>query len=723
MRNVWRVFTRDVTRLVRVPLALVIIGGALITPSLYAWFNIAAFWNPFDNTKNLSIAVVNLDEGASNSLAGDVNVGDQLVAKLKENDDLGWHFLSEDEAMESVRSGESYAAFVVTADFSQDLLSITTGDFTQPKLLYYVNEKENGVAPEITDTGATTLQTQITDSFTEQVADAVATTIKEDAGVAEEDLDIAQAQVISDLQNIESVISQTRGSLATLTQDIADARAGLQNSKDVFGDVDVALADAQTTLTDVSDLAAGAQSELLRLAGEATTGHVIGSAEVGEAASGALEAVGRVSATANALTAAVDAQRTILGQSSVLLDGLDQQLAETSTALGSLDGDLAAVEADMGVAISDLNALGGAALYQDLEALTQLNPEQIAHFMATPVQVDQHTIFPTPAYGSLMGALFINLSLWIGAFVLVVILKLDVDDEEIPDLTERQQYLGRWLLFACIVVLQAITLTVGNLIIGVQHVNVFAFFITPVLIGLAYLSVIYALSVTFGYVGKGLAVILVIMQIPGASGIYPIQLMPEFFQSLYPFFPFTYGIDAMREVISGFAGFAYWRYLGMLALFAALSFFLGLVLRRHVSNVTRLFTNQVRETELFTSEDGAPAGKGYRLSHVLRALADRAMYKERLQRRALPFARSYRGFRSGIIVGGVLGIVVLVVLALIFPDAKIAFVGLWILWLVIVFIALITLEYIRYSLRLSAEVGDMPDETLREELAELEAKR
>ncbi|MGL3151020.1 YhgE/Pip domain-containing protein [Microbacterium sp. A82] len=723
MRNVWRVLKRDIKRLVRVPLALVIIGGALITPALYAWFNITAFWNPFDNTKNLSIAVVNLDAGASNSLTGEVNVGDQLVAKLKDNDDLGWHFLSEDAGMESVRSGESFAMFVVPENFSKDLLSITSGDFTKPKLLYYVNEKENGVTPEITDTGATTLQTQITDSFTQQVADAVATAIQKGGVAAEDDLLAAEAQVVSDLQRVAEAIGQTRASLSVLDGDITDARAGLQSSEVVLGDIDVALADAQTTLTDVSALAERAQTELLQLAGEATTGHVIGSAEVGEAASGALGAVGRVSAASSALLAAVDAQRVILGESSVLLGGLDHQLEQTSSALSSLDGNLAAVEADMGVAVSDLQTLGGVALFQDLEALTHLNAEQIAEFMATPVQVDQHTIFPTPAYGSLMGALFINLSLWIGAFVLVVILKLDVDDEDIADVTERQKYLGRWSLFACIAVMQAIVLSIGNLIIGVQHVNVFAFVVTPILIGLAYLSVIYALSVTFGYVGKGLAVVLVIMQIPGASGIYPIQLMPEFFQSLYPFFPFTYGIDAMREVISGFAGFAYWRYLGMLAIFVVLSFFLGLVLRRHVANVTRLFTSQVRETELFTSEDGAPTGRGYRLNHVLRALANRARYKESLKKRALPFARSYRGFRSGIVVVGLIGVLVLAVCAIVFPSTKIEFVGLWILWLIIVFVALVALEYIRYSLRLSAEVGDMPEEKLREELAELESKR
>ncbi|WP_460772116.1 YhgE/Pip domain-containing protein [Microbacterium sp. GXF7504] len=723
MRNVWRVFTRDLKRLGRVPLAWVIIGGALITPSLYAWFNIAAFWNPFDNTKNLSIAVVNEDEGGSTPLTGDVNVGDQLVAQLKDNDDLGWEFLSEDAALDAVKSGQAYAAFVVPADFTRNLLSITTGDFTQPKLKYYVNEKLNGVAPEITDTGATTVQTQMTDAFTQQVADAVATAIKSGAGTAEEDLVEAEARIIGDLERAATVIAETRAHLAELQQGIAQTREGISGDIAAVGDVEAALSGVQGTLGEARGLAQRAQDELVRLADAATTGHVIGSAEVAEGAAAAIAAIARVTAATEALSAAVDGQVTILGQAAELLQGLDRQLALTSDALGSLDGDLAALEGDMDVAINDLRTIGSAAAWQELETLITLDPTQIAEFMATPVEVDQHTIFPTDSYGSLMGSLFINLSLWIGAFVLVVILKIEVDREEIPDLTDRQAYLGRWLLFACIAVAQAVTLSIGNLVIGVQHVNAFVFILTPILIGLSYLSIIYALSVTFGYIGKGLAVILVIMQIPGASGIYPIQLMPEFFQSLYPFFPFTYGIDMMREVVSGFDGFAYWRYFGTLLLFVAGAFFLGLVLRRAVSNLTRLFTQQVGATDLFTSEEGAPSGPGYRLSHLLRALADRARYNERLSRRALPFARSYRKVRAAVVTIGLAGILFLAALAMIFPDEKTTFVGWWILWLVIVFAALITLEYIRYSLRLSSEVGKMPEAELRREIEELEAHR
>lgn len=723
MGNVWRVFRRDLKRLGKVPLAWVIIGGALITPSLYAWFNISAFWDPFDNTKNLSIAVVNLDEGGETALTGEVNVGDQLVEQLQDNTDLGWHFVSKAEAMDSVKSGESFAAFVVPETFTQDLLSITTGDFTQPKLEYYVNEKLNGVAPEITDTGSTTIQTQMTDAFTAQVAEAVVTAITSGGGTAEQNLITAQDRATAELEAAASALAEIRSQLAGIQTGIVDTRAQLGDATATLSSIGVTLGDVQLTLADARALADQAQSQLLNLTATATTGHVLGSAQVAEAAAGAIAAIGKVTASTHALSSAIDAQRTLLGEASGLLTGLDGQLGKTSEAIAALDGDFAALETDVNAAITDIQMLGSAAGWQQLESLTGLNAEQISQFMSTPVVVNQHTLFETKTYGSLMASLFINLSLWIGAFVLVVILKQEVDKEEIPDLTDRQGYLGRWLLFAMIAVMQAVVLSIGNLLIGVQHVNTFAFIITPVLIGLSYLSIIYALAVTFGYIGKGLAVILVIMQIPGASGIYPIELMPQFFQAMYPFFPFTYGIDMMREVISGFAGLAYWRYLGTLLIFVAIAFLLGLVLRRGVSNLTRLFTQEVAETELFTNEEGVVSGRGYRLNHLLRALANRASYQKRLAKRALPFAKSYRKVRGAILIVGVAGIALLWALAMAFPDAKTTFVGLWILWLLIVFVALIALEYARYSLRLSTEVGNMPEAQIRKELEELEARR
>src|SRR5699024_2610044 len=112
MRNAWRVFTRDARRLGRVRKAWIILIGLMFTPSLYAWVNIAAFWDPYSNTEAIDIAVVNLDEGASSSATGDINVGDRVVEQLRGNDQLGWHFPDEGRAMGEVRSGASHAAII-----------------------------------------------------------------------------------------------------------------------------------------------------------------------------------------------------------------------------------------------------------------------------------------------------------------------------------------------------------------------------------------------------------------------------------------------------------------------------------------------------------------------------------------------------------------------------------------------------------------------------------
>src|SRR5690606_9436369 len=162
----------------------------------------------------------------------------------------------------------------------------------------------------------------------------------------------------------------------------------------------------------------------------------------------------------------------------------------------------------------------------------------------------------------------------------------------------REAYLGRFGLFAMLAVAQALIVSIGNLIIGVQTASAVAFVGTAVLIGLAYVSIIYALSVAFGHVGRGLCVLLVIMQIPGASGLYPIELMPGFFRAIYPLLPFSYGIDAMRETIAGFYGSHYWNFVGVLALMMVLSLVLGLVLRRRLANFNLLFNREIASTDL-----------------------------------------------------------------------------------------------------------------------------
>ena len=110
--------------------------------------------------------------------------------------------------------------------------------------------------------------------------------------------------------------------------------------------------------------------------------------------------------------------------------------------------------------------------------------------------------------------------------------------------------------------------------LGVQVASVPLFFLTAVFASLTYLCIQYALSVLFQHIGKGLCIILIFVQIPGATGLYPIEMTPDFFQAVYPVFPFTYGINALRETIAGFYGFQWGGEMGMLLLYF-LVFFVG----------------------------------------------------------------------------------------------------------------------------------------------------
>ncbi|MGO2518779.1 MAG: YhgE/Pip family protein, partial [Microbacterium sp.] len=838
MPNAWSVFRRDVGRLARVSKAWIIIIGVIVTPSLYAWFNIVAFWDPYSNTQNVSVAIVNQDEGATSDLTGDINVGGELVSELKTNDQLGWEFVDEDEAMDAVKSGRSYAAIIIPEDFSRDFISITTGEFTRPVLQYFVNEKANAIAPKITDVGASTLDTQINSTFVSVVAETVTDQLKDAGEDAEGRLTDARDTTVTALDDAAGKVATARTRITELQTGLTDAQTRLDSAVSTLGDVDATLGDVQSAVAQAQKIAAEAQQELLTFTDKVTSAYVSGATLLADASSkmnasiatlstslqqanvavstaiddlsavieangtaldelqaildatdpgseaaqrlsavidalkerntadqevlnqltqlntdvsGTIDSVktsadtinsavssastsaggirdalmqsipalnsamSALSSSADAFSSALGAQRTQVTQAQNLLAGLKTQLAATTTALTALDDNLATAQSGLGGVRTDILALSAADVWDRLSTISGLDADQIAQFMASPVEVDENVLFPTKAYGSAMAALFTNLSLWIGAFVLMVIMRLEVDTEGVEGVSVRQAYLGRWMLLASIAVFQAVLVCVGNLIIGVQTANPFAFVGTSVLIGMAYLSIIYALSVCFGIVGKGLCILLVIFQIPGASGLYPIEMMPDFFRGLYPFLPFTYGIDALRETIGGFYDGHYWQFMGALALFVVLAFVLGLFLRRRLGNFALLFNRRLADTQLLVSEDVQITGRR-RTPEVIRALTDGDGYRAEVAQRARRFTDRYPTLLRLTLIVGVAVMAVLAVSAWLVPDAKATMLGLWALWCLILIAFLVALEYIKQSIEQAAEVGEMPEADLRQAL-------
>ena len=243
MKNVLHVLGRDLLRLLKAPAALVVVVVLVVLPSTYTWFNVIGFWNPYNNTGNMRVCVVNQDAGSENDLMGQMNLGNQIVDTLHENNQLKWEFTDYDDAMHKVESGEVYAAFVIPEDFTANLFTIVTGDFQQPNLQYYVNEKKNPVSPKVTDAGSTTLDETINSQFVSTVSSVVADTLNDKVAEAEQNLSTAQNGSAAQLSRAVDSVSDARATVSGLAASTEEARQKAQSAK---GQLEQARADAQT---------------------------------------------------------------------------------------------------------------------------------------------------------------------------------------------------------------------------------------------------------------------------------------------------------------------------------------------------------------------------------------------------------------------------------------------------------------------------------------------
>ena len=799
-------------------------------PALYAWFNIAGFWDPYSHTSHIRVAVANEDEGATKDQIGTVNVGAMLETQLKENDQLGWHFVSADEARAEVERGDSYAAFVIPASFSRDLTGIVDGTYVKPNIQYYVNEKNNAVAPKITGAGATTLDRQINSTFVSTVAKVLSEKASEagvsiannadqkrsdvSASVSEasaklgsasqtldgmgakidaakasvasarstlSDLDAAASELSTSLDQADQLVSDSRTSLASFSSQMGGALDGLSSNaasalagvsanagtldgavqgasgrvgglltegtsiNDSVGDVLAELnalgignlPAAGTALTDLtnqnaalstalgdlttlnSDLSATSTSisDALTKASDASAAVSTAVTNARSGVSSQLPAISSAlddfSSASSSMRGSLDTLRSQRDQVSGLLDQLDSLLDGAKTATQTSATNVAAIKTDLDSVATDISSLSSSNTLRDLADSLGVNAESIASFMASPTKIETKAVYPVAAYGSAMAPLFTNLALWIGAFSLVLLFKLDVDEEGIGPISSASKYMGRWMLLAFFGVIQALVVSTGVLVIGVQTVSRLGFVGTSMVISMVFVSIVYMLSTCFQHIGKGLCVIIMVMQIPGSAGLYPIEMLPSFFRFLHPLFPFTYGVNALREIVGGFYGHTYLSCLAVLGAEALVAFAIGLALRPFLVNLNAMITRDLSSSGLFLSEATRVPSNRYRLTQIVAALADHEGFQRSVSRRAARFERRYPMIRR---VAIVLGIIVPVALAVL-SVANIAEVpivlGAWIVWVLLVISFLIGLQYLREALARQQLLGAMEEEDVR----------
>ncbi|MYL21589.1 YhgE/Pip domain-containing protein [Halobacillus litoralis] len=224
----WKIFSRDWKNTATNWVALILILGLAVLPSLYAWFNIKASWDPYSQTDQLPVAVVNEDQGAV-VRDKDIDVGQELVDNLKDEESFDWQFTDRDEAMDKLEYGDYYAVIVIPETFSEHLGTVVEGNPEKSEVQYYVNEKINAIAPKITEKGATVLVDQITSQFISEVNGTVAELFN--------DLGLELENDLPDIKRFEEYIFKLEENLPEIYQLISDAYDDSQDASSVINNV------------------------------------------------------------------------------------------------------------------------------------------------------------------------------------------------------------------------------------------------------------------------------------------------------------------------------------------------------------------------------------------------------------------------------------------------------------------------------------------------------
>ena len=228
------------------------------------------------------------------------------------------------------------------------------------------------------------------------------------------------------------------------------------------------------------------------------------------------------------------------------------------------------------------------------------NPYSYADFFSEPVHMKDNVIYPVENYGSSVTPFYTTLAIWVGALILCAILTPKVKKGKYPDISEAGLFFGRYAIFFVLSQIQTLVTVLGNLFyFRIQCLHPFLFWLACAATSFTFSILIYALVLAFGDVGKAIAVVMVVIQIAGSSGTYPIELLPEFFQKVYLFFPFPYGINAMREAIGGLYGSDYVLYLVELSVFVAFSIVVGLYIRRPFRRLNAFMEHRMEDSGIF----------------------------------------------------------------------------------------------------------------------------
>ncbi|HLR15500.1 MAG TPA: YhgE/Pip domain-containing protein [Bacillota bacterium] len=675
MKNSWHIFTQDMKNIGKNWVVLVILGGLVFLPSLYAWLNIKASWDPYGQTDQIPVGVVNEDTGET-VRDQRIDVGNDLVETLKENDSMKWKFMDKRDAMDQLEKGDLFAVILIPENFSKNLGTVIQSNPQKANVEYYVNEKINAIAPKITEKGASVIVEDISSEFVSTV-NGIIFEVFNDIGLEIEE-EMPNIEQFEDyLFTIEEKLPEIHETLISTLSDAEEAQTIVRKAQNKMPEVETAVQSGLDTIDETNAFLEEAEKELEQLGprikeeldlAQDTVSSIHGFIEEveeagidfseGEAIQERIEE--QINASLESLQTIQDILEAVVEQmeneedpneealetlkaalvdleelTTTLEEGksevdniaafLEEKKAEVEDVLAHVKNVVTDVEqalqtfseiynqriepfvleqfAQAKATIADarsmvteiqntlpsvkellnrtdgsltdgkelLNEVLGEYPYindkvteladrvrsaqedvdlQEVIELLQNDPEAERGFFAEPVTLTEHSLFPIQNYGTGMTPFYTVLSLWVGGLLLISLLATEYSVD--ASFRPREVYFGKLFLFTLLGALQASIVTLGDLfIIQVDIAHPVWFVVFGLFCSLVFILIIYTFVSVFGDVGKALAIVMLVLQIAGSGGTYPVALLPKFFQTISPFLPFTYAVELMREAVGG----------------------------------------------------------------------------------------------------------------------------------------------------------------------------
>lgn len=304
-----------------------------------------------------------------------------------------------------------------------------------------------------------------------------------------------------------------------------------------------------------------------------------------------------ISQTLSSVNSIMSSLTSALNDATEILSGVETTVDKSNESLSQIQTVIANVIAELDEVIDWMDSTSES---DKINMVTQFlggDSETYGEFFAEPVNMTTEEIYPVENYGSGMTPFYTILALWVGGTLLVSLVKVHADADGLENVKPRHLFFGRYLTFFVLGQIQAAIVAIGDIhLLHSQVLEPGLFYLVAVLASFTFTLLIYSLAISFGDLGKALAVVVMVLQIAGSSGTFPIEMLPQVYQNIYIFFPFPYAINAMRETVAGMYGTAYIANLAQLMLFAVAALIIGLVIRIPFMKINHFVEERMEDT-------------------------------------------------------------------------------------------------------------------------------